>query len=92
MSHESIPIDGDDFNACFARFLRQLLDESHMQGQTVGSIGNVISNEAIERYITKLRVSYKKVPVGVKHLSKEVRQYEIGCYFENSGHGCLYFS
>lgn len=68
MGHESILIDGDDFNACFARFLRHLLDEINMEEQVIGSVGNVTSNDAIEIYMAKLRVTFKKVPVGVKHL------------------------
>lgn len=92
MGHESILIDGDSFNSCFARFLRELVDELGMREQTIGSIGNVISNDGIEKYMNKLGVSYKKVPVGVKNLWNEVKKYDIGCYFENSGHGCLYFS
>jgi hypothetical protein len=68
MGHESILIDGDDFNACFAVFLRQLLDEIHMEEQVICSVGNVTSNDAIERYMGKLSVIFKKVPVGIKYL------------------------
>ena len=41
-----------------------------MEEQEIGSIGNVTSNDAIERYMSKVRVNFKKAPVGVKNLWK----------------------
>jgi phosphomannomutase len=92
MAHEDVPIDGDDFNACFVRLLRSLFDSINLDTQKIGSVGNITSNVALGRYMETLRAEYTQAAVGVRYLFAEVKKYDIGCYFENSGHGCLYFS
>jgi phosphomannomutase len=92
MGHETQPIDGDDFNACFVTLLRHLFESMGWINQEIASVGNITSNEALAGYLSTIRVSFEKVPVGVRELFAAIKKHQIGCYFESSGHGCLYFS
>lgn len=73
-------IDGDDFNACFGRLIRQLFDSMGKQ-QEITVVGTIASSAALGKYLAQIGVSYEAVPVGIREVVAAVRKHKVGCYF-----------
>ena len=91
MQQQERLVDGDDFNACFARLIKQLF-HSMGKAQEITVIGTIASSAALGKYLAKIGVNYEAVPVGIREVVTAVRQHQVGCYFESSGHGAFHFS
>lgn len=74
------PVDGDDFNACFAKLIKELFD-SIGKTQQITVIGTIASSAALGKYLAKIGVHFEVVPVGIREVVTAVRKHKVGCYF-----------
>lgn len=56
------------------------------------SVSNVVSNRGIEQYLNTIGLQLELVPVGMKNLFNRAIDHDVCSYYENNGHGCIYFS
>lgn len=57
MHKEDKLIDGDDFNACFARLIKSLFD-SMGKSQEITVVGTIASSTALGKYLANIGVTF----------------------------------
>jgi phosphoacetylglucosamine mutase len=85
-------IDGDKIAALFATYISFQLSRGKIYA-TVGVIQTGYANSASTKYLGEnLGVIVETSAIGVKHLHKAAKKYDIGIYYESNGHGTILFS
>ena len=85
-------IDGNKIAAYIVRCIKNNIDKLGLKMKT-GYVMTVVANKAAQKYVeSKLRISVLRTKVGDKHTRAGAEKFDIGVYYEDTGHGAIHLS
>jgi phosphomannomutase/phosphoglucomutase len=85
-------IDGNKIAAYIVRCIKNNIDNLGLK-MKIGYVMTVVANKAAQQYVqTKLKLSVLRTKVGDKYTRAGAEKFDIGVYYEDTGHGAIHFS
>ncbi len=85
-------IDGNKIAAYIIRCVKKNIEELDLK-LDIGYIMTVLANKSAEKYVEKeLKLPVERTKVGDKYTRAGAERFDIGVYYEASGHGAVHFS
>jgi phosphomannomutase/phosphoglucomutase len=85
-------IDGNKIAAYIVRCIKKYVDELGLK-INIGYVMTVVANKAAQQYVkVKLSVPVLRTKVGDKNTRAGAEKFDIGVYYEDTGHGAIHFS
>lgn len=85
-------IDGNKIAAYIVRCIKNNLSKLGLNLK-IGYVMTVVANKAAQEYVeNKLKLPVLRTKVGDKHTRSGAEQFDIGVYYEDTGHGAIHFS
>ena len=91
LKKDDLLVEGEDFIVCFMKLVLDLL-KGFQHELKVGYISNILANSALKRFMEKERIDGEFTEHGINNLAVAAQKYDVAVFFENNGHGCIYFS